>query len=549
MNRFAHPHLRRLIPKTKFPRIQSLYFSSSLNTVKYTRVIFKMIEENVEEQEKQSKSPDDLSSQTNESKAEADQKLQDALNGAESFFSTSKPKHALDGFSQGAGNVLKGALGGAAMIVAAPVQGALEGKKEGTWGAVKGFGKGLGVGLLGGAAMMVGGVATGAAQIGRGIYHTPSAVNALNEGKEWDEDKKEWIIYNLKEEADTILDMTEDDFIASLTPDSEDKSPSKEAAEGTRATKHVACQEYYEILGVETNATTAEIKKAYYLKAKQNHPDRHPDDPNAQAKFQKIGEAYQVLSDEKLRANYDAGGKEGVEGAPKMDSAALFAMIFGSENFEPLVGELQLASQMQEDSEIHNHPKVRTFKQKKREVKCAVVLATKLQAFVDSGNELVFKESIREEAKELAKSPFGGTLVRTIGIAYSEHARRELDSLDSIGIQIQQAGRGLYTRMSIATAGVRAALAANEVNKLQKKILAGPGAAEKAASSSSPTEDGASSSGESSGAGAAPKESKAETAGADGKTEDSISAKATPAEAEQLQKKIEELSGYMFAAM
>ena len=53
------------------------------------------------------------------------------------------------------------------------------------------------------------------------------------------------------------------------------------------------------------------------------------------------------MSDEKLRANYDNGGKTGVEGAPKMDSGAMFAMIFGSENFEPLVGELQLASQMQ----------------------------------------------------------------------------------------------------------------------------------------------------------------------------------------------------------
>ena len=46
----------------------------------------------------------------------------------------------------------------------------------------------------------------------------------------------------------------------------------------------------------------------------------------------------QVLSDEKLRYNYDHGGKDGVEGAPKMDSGALYAMIFGSEKFEPLVG-------------------------------------------------------------------------------------------------------------------------------------------------------------------------------------------------------------------
>jgi hypothetical protein len=52
---------------------------------------------------------------------------------------------------------------------------------------------------------------------------------------------------------------------------------------------------------------------------------------------------------------YDAGGKDGVDEAPKMDPGALYAMIFGSEKFEPIIGELQLASQMQsqvEDNQV-----------------------------------------------------------------------------------------------------------------------------------------------------------------------------------------------------
>jgi len=47
----------------------------------------------------------------------------------------------------------------------------------------------------------------------------------------------------------------------------------------------------------------------------------------------------QILSDEALRANYDASGKDSVESAPKVDPSTLFAMIFGSEKFVPLVGE------------------------------------------------------------------------------------------------------------------------------------------------------------------------------------------------------------------
>ncbi len=72
--------------------------------------------------------------------------------------------------------------------------------------------------------------------------------------------------------------------------------------------------DYYRILEVSRDASGAEIKKAYRKLALKYHPDRNPDDKEAEEKFKLINEAYQVLSDEEKRAIYDRYGKEGLEG-------------------------------------------------------------------------------------------------------------------------------------------------------------------------------------------------------------------------------------------
>lgn len=70
--------------------------------------------------------------------------------------------------------------------------------------------------------------------------------------------------------------------------------------------------DYYEILGVSRNATEDEIKDAFKEKAKKFHPDQS-DKENAEEKFKVISEAYEVLSDEQLRKQYDRHGKKGVD--------------------------------------------------------------------------------------------------------------------------------------------------------------------------------------------------------------------------------------------
>ncbi len=73
-------------------------------------------------------------------------------------------------------------------------------------------------------------------------------------------------------------------------------------------------QDYYEILGVDRNADATAIKKAYRKKAVKYHPDKNPDNPEAEQKFKDAAEAYDVLSDPDKRARYDRFGHAGVDG-------------------------------------------------------------------------------------------------------------------------------------------------------------------------------------------------------------------------------------------
>eukprot|EP00667_Euglena_gracilis_P022248 EG_transcript_24673 len=242
----------------------------------------------------------------------------------------------------------------------------------------------------------------------RGIANTPEAIKEGRdpEGKVWDPYAREWVAYDLEAEAADVLPVSDEDFLRRLAAAEKDKfremqekhlghalpeemdaeaflkflhddgttdaggqqaghgKPADAAAYGVKET------ELYDVLGVAPDATPAQIKKAYYKKAQELHPDKNPDDPTAKERFQRVGEAYVILSDEKLRANYDKHGKDGVSDAPQMDSAALYAMIFGSEKFERYIGELQMATmtrgRQQQVPEV-----LASFRQTKREVQCA----------------------------------------------------------------------------------------------------------------------------------------------------------------------------------
>lgn len=68
--------------------------------------------------------------------------------------------------------------------------------------------------------------------------------------------------------------------------------------------------DYYKILGVDKSIAQKDVKRAYLKRAKQFHPDLHPDDPKAKAKFQALTEAYDVIGDPEKRAKYDKYGEQ-----------------------------------------------------------------------------------------------------------------------------------------------------------------------------------------------------------------------------------------------
>ena len=126
-----------------------------------------------------------------------------------------------------------------------------------------------------------------------------------------------------------------------------------------RSNTNVSKSDYYEVLGVSRDASDQELKSAYRKLAMRHHPDRNPDDEEAEERFKEASEAYQVLSDADKRAAYDRYGHAGVgAGGPGfggpfaggVDIGDIFGDLFG-EMFS-MGGNPRRASRQQRGSDL-----------------------------------------------------------------------------------------------------------------------------------------------------------------------------------------------------
>ncbi len=123
----------------------------------------------------------------------------------------------------------------------------------------------------------------------------------------------------------------------------------------------------------------------------------------------------QVLSNEELRARYDAGGKDGLGEQDFVDTSAFFAALFGSDKFEPLVGRLGLATMAMAGVDLSKSEAAAL--QARREGRIAVKLAEMLAPYV-AGDIEAFRAASKRLAADLAKASFGSTMLHSIGFMY-----------------------------------------------------------------------------------------------------------------------------------
>ncbi|KAI8474506.1 MAG: DnaJ-like protein [Monoraphidium minutum] len=339
-----------------------------------------------------------------------------------------RPKGIKQGLSSGAAALAGGLAAGIAGLVVAPVAGA---RQEGA----AGFAKGLATGVAGCVALPLAGVAASVVQVGRGVVNSVEAIDAKKAGKVWDKESRSW-----------------------QEPPGSEVAPydAEEAARRAALRGEGPSVDYYALLEVSRDANAADVKRQYYKLARQWHPDKNAGNAEATIKFQQLGEAYQVLSDPELRARYDKHGTEGLD-VNFIDPSTVFGMLFGSELFQPLVGEFIMATATSKGRELSEREI--TAMQEVRIAKLVVSLTARLAPHV-AGEQEAFAEVQAINAQQLAAASFGEVMLHAIGGVYANEAATFLGGGNPFAVaaaRLRRTGQSIRSQLQAAQAAVQLA--------------------------------------------------------------------------------------------
>eukprot|EP01066_Platyproteum_vivax_P015936 Platyproteum_vivax@DN6970_c0_g2_i2.p1 len=378
----------------------------------------------------------------------------DDMPGVLGMFPLKKPRDCIDGVFSAVKSIVVGVGFGLGGLVISPALGA---KYEG----FAGFCKGLGSGLVGVVVLPIAGVGVGLYQTCAGVVHTPNAIVSKCKGKTFDQEKRVWQFYKLDEDIAEYLTGEEH-------KDKEDRETGDKETETARPER------------VATNANDAQIKRAYYVKARECHPDKHPNDPEANQKFQDIGHAYQILSNAQTRDKYDTEGRQAAEesSGPALDAGLVFTMLFGSEVLEPYIGKLQMASfvEQMENGKAMSESKW-SNNQTHRQVLLAKLLRDRIAPFVDNYNDeaaiKTWKEEMTKEANALVKVSFGVAIVDLVGWSYinraKEHLGEQKNWLGGTSARNAYRKKAWQTGLQAASRSLKVALAFKKMDKQMVK--------------------------------------------------------------------------------